>query len=146
MEIYTIGFTKRSAECFFETLKSNGIERLIDIRLNNSSQLAAFTKRVDLQYFLRTICDAEYIHEPLLAPTDELLKGYKRDKSSSWDDYEIAFLKLLAERRVEVELSRDIFSKRSVLLCSEFSPEQCHRRLVAEYLREKWSDIKIIHL
>jgi uncharacterized protein (DUF488 family) len=146
MEIYTIGFTQRSAESFFETLRTNTIKRLVDVRLNNSSQLAAFAKKADLPYFLRTICGADYVHEPLLAPTEEILKNFKRDKSSSWQEYEQAFLELLKERRVETVIARGLFAEKSVLLCSEASPEKCHRRLVAEYLKSEWKDVDVIHL
>src|SRR5438445_8599836 len=98
MEIYTIGFTKTTAAEFFERLKRAGIQRLLDVRLNNVSQLAGFAKRDDLAYFLREICGADYRHEPLLAPTQELLDAYKKQKGD-WEDYERDFLDLMAERR-----------------------------------------------
>src|SRR6476620_1843015 len=100
MEVFTIGFTKKTAEDFFELLRRNGIKQLIDVRLNNVSQLAGFTKRDDLEYFLREICGAEYRHEPLLAPTQEILDAYKKEKGS-WSDYETKFLNLMAVRRIE---------------------------------------------
>src|SRR5437899_3142486 len=100
MEIYTIGFTQRSAASFFGALKSAGIKRLLDVRLNNSSQLAGFTKKEDLRFFLKEICSAEYIHEPLLAPTQDLLDDYKKRKGS-WQDYERMFLQLMEQRRIE---------------------------------------------
>ena len=68
MRLFTIGFTKKSAEGFFTNLSKAGVKRVIDIRLNNMSQLAGFTKRDDLRYFLRTICNIDYIHLPELAP------------------------------------------------------------------------------
>lgn len=145
MEIYTIGFTKKSAEDFFGTLKQAGIRRLMDIRLNNSSQLAGFTKRDDLQYFLREIAGIAYVHEPLLAPTEEILAAYKKSKGS-WAEYERGFLALLEERRVEERLDRDGFRERTVLLCSEPTAEHCHRRLVAEYLAKRWGEVEIRHL
>ena len=145
MEIYTIGFTQKTAEEFFGILKRAGIRRLLDVRLNNSSQLAAFTKRDDLRYFLREICAAEYEHEPLLAPTEEMLTNYKKGKGK-WAAYERKFLALMAERQVEEHLDRQSFETPTVLLCSEPTAEQCHRRLVAEYLSEKWGEVKIIHL
>lgn len=145
MKIFTIGFTQKSAEEFFGIIRSAGIQRLIDIRLNNLSQLAGFAKRDDLRYFLKTICDVEYIHEPLLAPTQEILDAYKKRKGR-WSDYERDFLALMAERRIEKRLDRSLFSIPSVMLCSEPTADQCHRRLVAEYLREKWGKIEIKHL
>jgi len=145
VEIYTIGFTKKSAEEFFESLKASGIKLLIDIRLNNVSQLAGFAKRDDLKYFLKIICRAKYIHEPLLAPTDEILEAY-RSKKITWEEYEKQFLNLLEERAVEKKIKKSMFNKRAVLLCSEHEPEHCHRRLVAEYFSRKWGNIKIIHL
>jgi uncharacterized protein (DUF488 family) len=145
MEIYTIGFTQRHAPDFFGTLKAAGIRRLLDVRLNNSSQLAGFSKREDLPYFLRELCNADYVHEPLLAPTQEMLDAYKKQKGS-WQDYERAFLALLAERRIEEHLDRHLFDVPTVLLCSEPTAEHCHRRLVLEYLQSKWGPIQITHL
>ena len=145
MEVYSIGFTKKTAEQFFGLLKNAGIRRLLDVRLNNVSQLAGFSKRDDLQYFLREICDAEYIHEPMLAPTKEMLDDYKKRKGN-WEVYERAFLALMAERRIEEMLDKSIFAIPTVLLCSEPTPEHCHRRLVLEYLQRKWSDLTIRHL
>lgn len=145
MEIYTTGFTQKSAAQFFESLKRHGIQRLLDVRLNNSSQLAGFSKKDDLAYFLREICQAEYLHEPLLAPTQELLDDFKKRKGS-WADYEQRFTALMVERKIEEAISRDLFRVPTVLLCSEPTAEHCHRRLVAEYLHAKWGDINIVHL
>lgn len=145
MEICTIGFTKKSAAAFFGTLRDAGIRRLIDVRLHNVSQLAGFSKKDDLAFFLREICGAEYIHEPLLAPTEELLAAY-RGKSLKWQGYAEGFLALLAERRIEDQLSPALFAVPAVLLCSEATPERCHRRLAAEYLQARWSDVTIRHL
>jgi uncharacterized protein (DUF488 family) len=145
MEIYTIGFTGKRAEGFFETLKAAGIDRLIDIRLNNTSQLAGFTKKQDLPYFLREICGADYAHEPLLAPTKEMLAAYRK-RAISWSEYERRFLALLAERRVHQELSPSLFSTKVVLLCSEATAERCHRRLVVDYLALHWAGVGAIHL
>ena len=145
MEIYTIGFTKRTAGEFFDALRRAGIRRLIDVRLNNSSQLAGFSKCRDLEYFLKEICDARYEHRPNLSPTKELLDGYKKG-TLPWDDYQTAFLDLLAGRRVEEELQEQSFQTPTVLLCSEPTAEYCHRRLVAEYLASKWNNVKIVHL
>lgn len=145
MEIYTAGFTKKTAEQFFESLRRVGIRRLVDIRLNNSSQLAGFSKRDDLAYFLRVICDAAYQHEPLLAPTQEMLDEYRKEKTG-WEVYERRFLALMRERRIEAQIARSLFATPTVLLCSEATPEYCHRRLVAEYLRDHWGDVMITHL
>jgi uncharacterized protein (DUF488 family) len=145
MAVYTIGFTKKSAAEFFGALKRVGIQRLMDVRLSNSSQLAGFTKRDDLTYFLQAILGAEYRHEPLLAPTRELLDRYKKHRGS-WQDYEVAFLDLLRERRVESRLDRSLFDGSTVLLCSEATADRCHRRLVLEYLRDHWGDMEIVHL
>jgi len=142
---YTIGFTQRRAQDFFETLKRTGIKRLIDVRLNNTSQIAGFAKRDDLRYFLKAICGAEYLHESLLAPTQEMLDAYKK-RRGSWAVYEQRFLSLMKERHVETRLSPTLFDEPCVLLCSENKPERCHRRLVLEYLREKRGDLEIVHL
>ena len=145
MEIYSIGFTKKTARQFFEALRNAGIRRLIDVRLNNTSQLAGFAKRDDLEFFLREICRAEYVHEPLLAPTHMMLDAYKKG-NGAWEEYERCFLSLMREREIERNLDRALFEVPAVLLCSEETAEHCHRRLVLEYLNEKWGEIKAIHL
>lgn len=145
MKLHTIGFTQRTAEEFFETLKRAGVDRLIDVRLNNISQLAGYSKKDDLRYFLRSICGIDYHHELSLSPTKEMLDTYRAGKID-WADYEPQFRALLRERKVERILNRDLFTGAPVLLCSEFEPEHCHRKIVAEYLAKKWGDIEIVHL
>jgi uncharacterized protein (DUF488 family) len=145
MIVYTIGFTKRSAADFFRALRRAGIQRLLDVRLNNSSQLAGFTKASDLPFFLKALCGAEYLHEPLLAPTQELLDAFKKAKGS-WDEYERKFLALMAKRKIEHRIDSELFDVPTALLCSETTAEHCHRRLVLEYLREKWGNLTMIHL
>ena len=145
MEVCTIGFAKKTAAEFFGALKRAGVKRLLDVRLNNSSQLAGFTKRDDLPYFLREICGAEYVHELLLAPTQDLLDDYKKRKGS-WQDYERRFLQLMEQRRIEEKVDSRMFAVPTALLCSESTAEHCHRRLVLEYLGRKWGDIQMVHL
>lgn len=145
MEIFTIGFTQSSAAEFFGRIKRAGIKRLLDVRLNNKSQLAGFAKRDDLAYFLREICDADYQHEPLLAPTQELLDAYKKS-GGSWATYERQFMQLMKEREIETELQPSFFDTPTVLLCSEATAEHCHRRLVIEYLQQYWKGIHPKHL
>lgn len=146
MEIFTIGFTRTTAEDFFGRLKGSQIERLLDVRLNNRSQLAGFAKRDDLTYFLRELVGARYEHAPLLAPTQDILDGFKKKGRMTWDEYETRFMTLLREREVENKLTPEQFCERTVLLCSEATAEHCHRRLVVEYLREHWDDVEIVHL
>jgi uncharacterized protein (DUF488 family) len=143
MKIFTIGFTKKSARDFFTRLKGAGVTRILDIRLNNSSQLAGFAKRDDLKFFLEAICNISYHHVPDLAPTKEILDQFKKNKGS-WEEYERTFLELMASRKVE-ELDKNLF-ERACLLCSEPKPDHCHRRLVAEYLGSKWGNVEIIHI
>jgi uncharacterized protein (DUF488 family) len=145
VEIYTIGFTQKSARQFFDILKGNGIRRVIDIRLHNSGQLAGFTKQHDLEYFLAEICGAEYVHEPRLAPTKELLSDYRAGRRS-WQDYERIFEGLLVERQIAGTLDQALFDRPAVLLCSEPTADQCHRRLVAEHLQRHWDGVTIHHL
>jgi uncharacterized protein (DUF488 family) len=145
MEIYTIGFTQKTAHEFFTRLKEARIERLLDVRLNNTSQLAAFAKRDDLEYFLMELCGAKYEHEPLLCPTPELFKAYKRE-NGPWESFEKGYRDLIVERRIDKALDRRSFKAPTVLLCSEHEADFCHRRLVVEYLKEKWGGLKIVHL
>lgn len=144
MNVYTIGFAKRSAKEFFGSLKANGIRTLIDIRLLNTSHLAGYTKKEDLIYFLSLI-GIKYIHEKLLAPDEELLNGYKKYKTMDWNQYEKKFNQLISSRKIGSRLDKAIFDQ-SCLLCSENKPDKCHRRLVANYLKEIWGDIEVIHL
>ena len=145
MEIYSIGFTQKSAAQFFDLLKCHSIRRLLDVRLNNVSQLAGFSKRDDLAYFLREIVGAEYQHEPMLAPTQELLDAYKKLKGN-WSDYERNFNALMAEREVDKRLDPNSFNVPTVLLCSEATAEHCHRRLVLDFLNERWGGVRAVHL
>jgi uncharacterized protein (DUF488 family) len=144
-DIYTTGFTQTSAERFFSTLQRAGVKRLIDVRLNNVSQLAGFAKRGDLEYFLRVIGNIDYGHELRLAPRREELEAYRAGKLT-WHAYEAAYETLLRERRVEETVPRSLFDVPAVLLCSEARPEKCHRRLAAEYLARAWGGMRIVHL
>jgi len=144
MKIFTIGFTKKSAEAFFTKLKEARIKRLIDVRLNNVSQLAGFTKKEDLRYFAKAICNVEYVHMPTLAPTQDMLDEYKKRKGD-WSVYQCRFLGLMASRRIEEITSPEVLDG-GCLLCSEEKPHHCHRRLVAEYLKEKWHNVDICHI
>ena len=144
MIIYTIGFTKKTAEQFFECLRASGASRLIDVRLKNVSQLAGFSKRDDLKYFARTICRFDYLHLPLLAPTQDILEDFKKRKGE-WSVYEQRFLALMSSRQIDIAVSREQLDH-ACLLCSEDTAHHCHRRLVAEYLAKKWGDVEIVHL
>jgi len=141
--VFTIGFTKTSAEHFFGRLKGAGVRALIDVRLNNVSQLAGFAKRDDLAFFTREIAGASYAHRPELAPTRPMLEAYRR--GGSWDAYARSFLSLMASRRVEETVPRAALDH-GCLLCSEDEPHRCHRRLVAEYLATRWGGLDIEHL
>ncbi len=145
MEIYTIGFTQTTAEHFFRRLADAGVKRLVDVRLNNSSQLAGFAKARDLPFFLDRLVGARYEHEPALAPTQQLLDDYKK-RNGDWAAYEAGFLELMRQRRIETSLSPSDFAVPTALLCSEATPEHCHRRLVCEYLAERWPGVRAIHL
>lgn len=144
IQLYTIGFTQKTAQQFFDKLIHAGVKQVIDIRLNNSSQLAGFTKQEDLKYFLKVIAGLDYIHLPDLAPTKAILDQYKKHKGE-WAVYEQQFLALLAQRQVENKFPAAQFHQ-GCLLCSEETPIHCHRRLVAEYLKEKWGKVEIKHI
>lgn len=135
--VSTIGFTQSTAERFFERLLKSEVKKVVDVRLHNTSQLAGFAKADDLAYLLRKIGGIEYVHQPLLAPTDSILKAYKKEKGD-WSVYEGRFLALMAERQIEKRLKPEMFDG-SCLLCSEATPHHCHRRLVCEYLNDKWN-------
>jgi uncharacterized protein (DUF488 family) len=144
INLFTIGFTQKNAQKFFEILSKAGVKRVIDTRLNNVSQLAGFTKKADLEYFLRIIDNVDYIHLLDLAPTQDILDEYKKNKGD-WAVYEQKFLKLIANRQIEKKVSLELIDG-ACLLCSEAKPHHCHRRLVAEYLNGKMGNINIHHL
>lgn len=143
MKLFTIGFTKTSAEGFFSRLSDAHVNTLIDVRLNNVSQLAGFAKKDDLRYFAKAICGIGYEHLPELAPTQDILDDYRKSRGA-WPVYEGRFLNLMARRQIET-LDRSSLD-RGCLLCSEDKPHHCHRRLVAEYLKSRWGDVEIVHL
>lgn len=143
MKLFTIGFTKSSAEGFFSRLSKAHVKKLIDVRLNNVSQLAGFAKRDDLRYFAKTISNADYEEIPELAPTQDILDEYRKRKGA-WSVYADKFLDLMARRKIE-DIDRSRLDG-GCLLCSEHKPHHCHRRLVAEYLKSKWGDVEIEHL
>ena len=146
MKIYTIGFTQKTAQEFFTLLSRNGIQRLVDIRLKPSGQLSGFAKKEDLPFFLERLASGcGYVHLPELAPTQEILEEYRASKD--WLRYAERFEALMDSRGIPASLQRDEFEKVSnCLLCSEASPDHCHRRLVAERMAAFWPEVEIIHL
>lgn len=144
MRVSTIGFTKKPASRFFKLLRESGVKRVIDVRLNNGSQLSGFAKQDDLAWFLDELCGIDYVHEPTLAPTRELLSDYRKGRID-WNAYAVRFLDLMRQRRVEETIPPEILDN-GCLLCSEDQPHRCHRRLVAEYLDQHWGDLHVIHL
>ncbi|WP_345816003.1 DUF488 domain-containing protein [Paraburkholderia sp. PREW-6R] len=145
VQVATIGFTNKTAESFFDLLKRAHVRTVLDVRLNNTSQLAGFAKKQDLPFFLENLCNAAYVELPELAPEPSLLKRY-RAKELTWKDYEAAYLDLIARRRVESSLDADMF-RSACLLCSEHLPHHCHRRSALEYLNAHWNGkLQISHL
>ena len=147
MIIYTIGFTQKSAEQFFELIKKNQIELLVDVRLSNKSQLAGFSKGIDLAYFLKEICGTKYIHCDEFAPTKELLSNYQKG-TVSWNEYEEQFDTIMENRGVYKDFPARFRNHNKVcLLCSEPTAEKCHRRLVAEKIQAFSPDqVEVVHL
>ncbi|MDP3041139.1 MAG: DUF488 domain-containing protein [Candidatus Omnitrophota bacterium] len=144
MTLYTIGFTRKTAQEFFELLIKNGVKLVIDTRLNNKSQLAGFTKEDDLKYFLAKVCNIKYVHMEKWTPTDELLKSYKK-KIIGWEEYKNQYLNILEKRDIKKDTDFTMLDN-ACLLCSEEKAEYCHRRLLAEYFKDCNKDIKIVHL
>jgi len=144
INLFTIGFTKKSAERFFYLLTSNNVKRIIDTRLNNTSQLSGFAKAEDLKYFAKVIGNIDYLYKPEFAPTNDLIKKY-RGKEISWEEYEIGYLNLLDTRKISQKIKIEEFHQ-NCLLCSEHTPTNCHRRILAEYFQKINNNIKIIHL
>lgn len=144
MKLFTIGFTQKNAKRFFELLRKNNIEQIIDIRVNNTSQLAGFTKKDDLEFFLKELCGINYHHFKCLAPTKEIRDSYSKDKD--WDNYAKNYIELLENRKILDKLDRSLFERNTCFLCTEPSADYCHRGLLAEYLKEHWKDVEVEHL
>jgi len=144
IKLFTIGFTQKSAREFFTALMDAGVKRVVDVRLNNNSQLAGFSKKEDLAYFLKEIGGIDYVHVPDLAPTQDILDDYKKHKGD-WSIYERQFVDLMARREIEKKIKPELLQQ-GCLLCSEHLPHHCHRRLVAEYLNARWGGIETKHL
>jgi uncharacterized protein (DUF488 family) len=144
VKVFTIGFTKKTAKRFFELLRASGCKRVVDVRLNNVSQLAGFAKKDDLAYFLEEICGIGYVHVPALTPTQEILEQYRK-QHGDWHTYETRFLELMKQRRIEETIPEETIAD-GCLLCSEDQPHYCHRRLVAQYLGQHWGDVDVAHL
>lgn len=146
MKLYTIGFTQKRADEFFGLLKANGVRKLVDIRINPGGQLSGFAKQEDLLYFVRELVGGcSYVHMPILAPTKEILKSYRED--GDWPFYVTRFEQLMIERNIPAALNQSLFEEVACcLLCSEATPEHCHRRLVAERMAQHWHNMEIIHL
>lgn len=148
MNLYTIGFTKKTAEEFFTLLKKNKIKHIIDIRLNNVSQLAGFSKGQDLKFFLKEINNIEYTHDTELAPNKNILDTYK-EKRITWHQYETLFVELLNKRNIKHKLDSYLSKDLNIcFLCSEATADKCHRRLVAEFITKSYPglNIQIVHL
>lgn len=144
MKVFTIGFTEKPASRFFDLIRQSGALRVVDVRLNNTGQLAGFSKRDDLQFFLKEICGVDYVHVPELAPTQEILDAYKKH-GGAWSVYEAEFLNLMERRRIDASVAQSVIDQ-GCLLCSEHRPHHCHRRLVVEYLAIKWGGLDSHHL
>lgn len=145
-KIFTIGFTRKTAEEFFDTLEDNGVTKIIDIRFNNTSQLLGFSKYPDIEYLTRKILKGEYFHDRHFAPSEKILVRYKKNVID-WDEYEKEFADLMDYRDIDNYIADKYFDQENYcLLCAEVSPENCHRRLVAEKIRDVLGDVEIIHL
>lgn len=145
MHILTMGFTKKNAEEFFGLIREYHVEILIDVRLNNQSQLAGFTKGRDIEFFLKEICDCRYSHEIQFAPTKDILNRYKKEQIS-WEKYEVEYKELIKKRNVlNIFMQKYSIYDKVLFLCSEPTPECCHRRLLAEFLNEELG-VEVIHI
>jgi uncharacterized protein (DUF488 family) len=145
VKLYTIGFTKKPAERFFKLLEEHQAKRVIDIRVNPQGQLSGFAKQDDLAYFLDRLIGCEYLHLPILAPTEEIMTDFRKDQQ--WERYVNRFEALMDERNVPASLDKAVLTETaSCLLCSEATPERCHRRLVAERLSGAWPELEVVHL
>jgi len=144
IKLFTIGYTKKSAQQFFELLKKNQIKRVVDIRLNNKGVFAGFSKMGDIQYFCKILINADYIYKPEFAPTKDMLKRYRK-KEITWEDYEKEYDDLIEKRNIKESLKINEYDY-NCFLCSEHLPDKCHRKLLAEYFLKLNSNIEISHI
>lgn len=145
-KIFTIGFTKMTAEEFFTCLERSRVKKVVDVRFYNTSQLLGFTKYPDIEFFLRSISGIDYIHDLYFAPSERLLESYKK-KFITWEEYEEAFAALMAARDIDDYIRKNYADEENYcLMCTEVSPENCHRRLVAEKIAKVFGDIDVVHL
>lgn len=145
IKLYTIGFTRKSAEYFFNLLRNNGVKRLVDVRISNSSQLAGFAKGKDLVFFVNEICHIPYQHIVDFAPSKDLLDRWHKEEVT-WDEYEKIYIKMLQDREIIRKFGVKTFDG-ACFLCSEDTPEQCHRRLLVEFMKKNCTEkVEIVHL
>lgn len=145
-KIFTIGSARKTAEEFFNLLKDNGVKKIIDVRLNNTSQLLGFAKYPDIEYLTKEILKGNYVHDKKFAPSEKILVRYKKGLID-WDDYEREFAELMTYRDIDVYIADKYADEKNYcLLCTEPTPENCHRRLVAEKIKEVFNDVEIVHL
>ncbi|HUI40492.1 MAG TPA: DUF488 domain-containing protein [Terriglobia bacterium] len=146
--LFTIGFTRKTAQEFFNLLESAGVRKLVDVRENRVGQLSGFAKFPDIAFFLDRLLGIQYVHEPRFAPTPEIRDRYQATKD--WDEYERSFRLLMEERAVPQEIDAADYEGNVALLCSEPTPEKCHRRLIAEMLLAHWTaeghEVEVHHL
>ena len=146
--LYTIGFTKKNAKAFFELLSESKVNIVLDIRLNNTSQLAGFSKYPDIEYFLSHLCCIDYVHDISFTPERETLEAYKKNEIN-WVEYVKQFRATMDSRKILEYIKKNyefINNKTVCLLCSELKADKCHRSLVAEYFTETYNDLKVVHL
>ena len=147
-DLYTIGFTKKTAEQFYNLIRNNGITTIIDVRLNNTSQLASFSKYPDIVFFLHEICNCKYISERFFSPEEKTLKDYKNN-AITWEEYVIQFNETLERRCIKDFISRNyskiVQNEKICFLCSEDLPNMCHRKIIADIFAELF-DMKVNHL
>ncbi|HET9179107.1 MAG TPA: DUF488 domain-containing protein [Terriglobia bacterium] len=134
--IYTIGFTQKTAEEFFRLLEGARVRMVIDVRENRGGQLSGFAKYPDVAFFLDRLLGIAYVHEPRLAPSPEIRTSYRSTRD--WDAYEKAYTELMGARGLPAAIGPEGFEGNIALLCSEPTPEKCHRRLAAEMLANAW--------
>ena len=144
VRVFTVGCAGKDAREFFTILKRVRVRKVVDVRLYNTSQLAGFSKRRDIEYFLQAIVGVGYVHQPIMAPTKRLLNDYKKGLVS-WPQYEAEFKEIIAGRQIE-KCIESIDIDMACFLCSEAVADRCHRRLVVEYLAGCFQDVLIEHI
>ncbi len=137
MNLFTLSAYETTAEQFFETLKKQKADLVLDVRLRNTNQLCGFTKEKDLAYFVHNIAGAQYVHDLLFAPDSDLLDVYTKHVID-WNGYRQAYLSEMEERNARSVFAQKYQQYASIcILGTATSHRRSHSEALLEYLEKE---------